>query len=343
MTGCYDVHGLTVETAVDLQLPEAFRAPITMPAVVTVGPDPDLPFPVEAPKRSGVFRYGTDDATLYIEYKTPVGAPRLAISSLGYHPSVRYTPAFERHGDIVPLARAVYRLKLLQTGWPLVHAGAVERDGSAALITAPPDHGKTSTVLSLLGDGRRFLADDHVLLSADGEVRSYPRPVNLSPFTLTGPLQRRSDPVAKVKRAVAASRFELLAGLLGVEMGERKPVPARWLAERATVDSVFVLAGGEPSGARRTSSDVSDGSKDGVTPIDAEAAARQMVTATLDEFDPFGHYALLLYAHAFDVPIANAVGDLQAIVRDAVADAECYRVGATDVAEYPELIADVMA
>lgn len=327
MTGCYDVHGLTVETSVDLQIPEAFRAPVTMPAVVAVEPmAASAAIPFVTPKRSGVFRYGTTDTALKIEYKTPIGTPRLLLDDLTDHPTIRYTPAFRRHGDLSPLARAVYRLTLLWCGWPLVHAGAVERDGRAALVTAPPDHGKTSTVLSLLGDGRRFLADDHVLLSDDGRVRSYPRPVNLSPFTLTGPLERRSDPVAKVKRAVAASRFELLAGLLGVEMGERKRVPERWLAEEAEVGSVFVLSSGN----------------EGVEAIDIDTAARQIVTATLDEFDPFGHYALLLYAHAFDVDLPGVVEGLRTTVLRGIGDADCYRVSANQVAEYPELIEEAL-
>jgi hypothetical protein len=53
-------------------------------------------------------------------------------------------------------------------GGHVMRAAALERDGRALLITGSPGSGKSTLAVNLLAGGWRLLADDNVLLSADG-------------------------------------------------------------------------------------------------------------------------------------------------------------------------------
>jgi HprK-related kinase A len=72
------------------------------------------------------------------------------------------------------------QMALGQRRYLLLHAGAVEREGRALILTGPSGAGK-STLSALLGEaGWRFMGDEFVLLDpADGAMRAFPRAVSL--------------------------------------------------------------------------------------------------------------------------------------------------------------------
>lgn len=326
MTDRYDIHGLlTVETDLDIQIPDYFAVDaVSRPDVWIRENEVDLP-PRDG-KRCGVFRYWADYGRLTVDYKTPVRTARFVIKDME---TLFYTPAMAAHGDVHTVARTLYELAWIRAGYSLVHAAALDLDGRGVLVTAPPDSGKTSTVLSQLnGDGTRLLADDHTLLTADGTALSYPRPVNISPFTLTGGAVEPSDgPIQRVKRGMARSRGEMLFASLGIEMGERKQVPTDLLTDSVDIDTVVVLSAGN----------------DGVEAITSDTAANQVMLSTMDGMDPFGHYSIPLYAHEFDIDIYGYLDDLRAGICDAIQGADCYRLSANRVPEYPGLVEEVLA
>lgn len=79
----------------------------------------------------------------------------------------------------------VLRWSFVERGYALVHAAAIAFNGRAALITAPTDTGKTTTVLRALdSQSWTFLADDMTVLSPDGTLLSFPKPLTISAHTL---------------------------------------------------------------------------------------------------------------------------------------------------------------
>ena len=62
----------------------------------------------------------------------------------------------------------------------ILHAAAVERDGLAAILPAPPGSGKSTLCAALIHRGWRLLSDELALLSlADGSLHALARPVSL--------------------------------------------------------------------------------------------------------------------------------------------------------------------
>jgi putative flippase GtrA len=80
----------------------------------------------------------------------------------------------------------VLRWAMVRKGYALVHAACIAVDGKAVLITARTDTGKTSTILRAVENfSCSFLSDDMTIVSRDGQVMSYPKPLTISNHTLT--------------------------------------------------------------------------------------------------------------------------------------------------------------
>ena len=79
----------------------------------------------------------------------------------------------------------ILRWRLVELGYALVHAACFADGEDAFLVTARTDTGKTTTMLKVLdGSELRFISDDLVILSPDGVVRSYPKPLTISAHTV---------------------------------------------------------------------------------------------------------------------------------------------------------------
>jgi HprK-related kinase A len=149
------------------------------------------------------FRIGSDWAEpvaqlrrLYAGYPEPRGACDFTVRLEAEKPWRRFLrPAVAIRGDYVlpdaaplPLALGLLaaemgmnlQMALGQRRYLLLHAGTVERDGRAMLLTGESGAGK-STLSALLGErGWRFLGDEFALLGLDdGLVRPFPRAVSL--------------------------------------------------------------------------------------------------------------------------------------------------------------------
>jgi hypothetical protein len=67
----------------------------------------------------------------------------------------------------------------------LVHASSATRRGSAVVMPAPPEHGKTTTIAGLVRAGWDFLTDETAVISfEDGLVHPFPRPLMISPASM---------------------------------------------------------------------------------------------------------------------------------------------------------------
>jgi dolichol-phosphate mannosyltransferase len=104
----------------------------------------------------------------------------------------------------------VLRWTLVRHGCALVHGACLSVDGTAFLITARTDTGKTTTILKTLDrHPHAFLSDDLTLLREDGRVLAYPKPLTISRHTVKAvktPLLSRRERAALVVQSRLHSR-----------------------------------------------------------------------------------------------------------------------------------------
>jgi hypothetical protein len=98
--------------------------------------------------------------------------------------------AWSRHVLYVNLVEPLLRLYLVPKGYVLIHLACLEKNRSGIAISAPPDTGKTSSILKCLQRsysenlGLSLLSDDMIIASEDGRVLSFPKPFTMSAETL---------------------------------------------------------------------------------------------------------------------------------------------------------------
>jgi dolichol-phosphate mannosyltransferase len=84
------------------------------------------------------------------------------------------------------MVEPLLRFWLVAHGFVLLHCAAIDTDRGAVLMSAQTDTGKTSTILRLLMQRSwGFISDDMAILTADGQVLSYPKPMTLSSHTMS--------------------------------------------------------------------------------------------------------------------------------------------------------------
>jgi len=179
----YDIHGIiTVESEGLLPELEWFRVPsLAQPADISVriAPlphrEPDSSISSRGPRRLRYAELGSNrgfaaDLCLTDGRMEVVATPMIARS-----PHVLYTN----------LVEPILRWTFVERGYALTHGACVVDDGRAYLITARTDTGKTTTMLKLLdAHPLAFIADDLTILSPNGEVLPYPKPLTISQHTL---------------------------------------------------------------------------------------------------------------------------------------------------------------
>lgn len=88
------------------------------------------------------------------------------------------------------LVEPILRWTFVRKGYALVHGATIAFGNQAYMITARTDTGKTTTLLKILNHQRRdtdtaaFISDDLTLVSPDGTVLTYPKPLTISHHTV---------------------------------------------------------------------------------------------------------------------------------------------------------------
>lgn len=92
--------------------------------------------------------------------------------------------AKSKHVLYVNLVEPILRFIFLSKGYLLLHSACVvDRNGSGILLSAPPDTGKTTTVLKCLKAGFSFLSDDMTILRTPNKALCFPKPMTISSHT----------------------------------------------------------------------------------------------------------------------------------------------------------------
>lgn len=90
-----------------------------------------------------------------------------------------------RHVLYVNLVEPLLRFIIISKGFVLLHSACIcDANGNNGLLfSAPPDTGKTTTVLKCLNNGYSFLADDMTILKMPNEALCFPKPMTISAHT----------------------------------------------------------------------------------------------------------------------------------------------------------------
>ena len=181
----YDIHGI-VRVASMFQLPE-----LEYFHVVGLSGDPDIRVRLERrytqpwrKERVDPSRRSKND----IHYEEALGR-------FGFEVTIAHKPCIEvavspllqysRHVLYTNIIEPILRWTFVRKGYVLLHAACVAFDGKAVLVTAQTDTGKTSTILRAVEHySCSFLSDDMTIVSGDGKVMSYPKPLTISSHTL---------------------------------------------------------------------------------------------------------------------------------------------------------------
>jgi dolichol-phosphate mannosyltransferase len=183
----YNIHNI-IQVASMFELPELeyFRVP-----ALTADPDIRLRLERRRKERRKLERNGgvprrAQDNIHYDEslghYGFEVTISNKNIVEVAVSPILRYSLHVLYTNVIEPILRWTF----VRKGYALVHAACVSFDGQAVLVTARTDTGKTSTILRMVDNyACSFLSDDMTIVSKDGHVMSYPKPLTISNHTLS--------------------------------------------------------------------------------------------------------------------------------------------------------------
>ena len=194
----YDVHGIvTLES--DVRLPELERFRVGE----LIG-EPDIRV------RVGDGRTGGGDA---IHYREGPGRLGFAVTvAIGDQIEATASPLLRRSPHVLytNVVEPILRWTFAARGYALVHAACVAAGEHAFLVTARTDTGKTTTSLRMLEEHPySFLSDDLTLVTPDGRVLTYPKPLTISRHTLRAvrtPLLSRRERLGLIVQSRLHSR-----------------------------------------------------------------------------------------------------------------------------------------
>ena len=107
----------------------------------------------------------------------------------------------------------------------LQHGSCAARDGAGVLLLGPPGAGKSDLLLRLTGEGWSLVADDQVLLRAEGEAL-----LAAAPESLRGMMELRGIGLMAGLDAVPEARLALVVDCVAPGEVPRLPEPARFEA-----------------------------------------------------------------------------------------------------------------
>jgi dolichol-phosphate mannosyltransferase len=179
----YDVHGIIRITST-VNLPELAAFNVTHrvePDIVIrrklLGGGPRLHVAtVKGP--DGVIRYREHFGALSAAFDASIGE-RVELDA-------NWLLTWSHHVLYTNMVEPLLRFWLVSRGYVLLHCAAIDAERGAVIMSAETDTGKTSTVLRLLMQRSwGFISDDMAILTAGGEILSYPKPMTLSSHTMS--------------------------------------------------------------------------------------------------------------------------------------------------------------
>jgi len=101
--------------------------------------------------------------------------------------------AKSRHVLYVNLIEPLLRFLMITKGHILLHSACLSLNGHAVLLSAPPDTGKTTTVIKCVKKGFDFLSDDMTIIRLPNTALCFPKPMTISAHTFQTAIDAAED------------------------------------------------------------------------------------------------------------------------------------------------------
>lgn len=255
----------------------------------------------------------------------------------------------ERSAPAIPLLIPILNLTALAKGALPLHASAFLHEGKGVLNTGWSKGGKTEALLGFMEHGARYIGDEWVYISADGQTMSgIPEPIRVWDWYLEQMPRYRAlasssdrlrvaglrtavraeDRLPRVPGKRAVGRLaRLLERQLFVDLPPEKVFPREAFALTGPLDTVFFVASVDAPGTR-------------VRPLEPDEVAERMVFSLQYERLPFMEY---YYMFRFAFPerknafLENAEAVQRERLRSVLENKPCYLVEHP----YPAVIDDL--
>jgi dolichol-phosphate mannosyltransferase len=128
--------------------------------------------------------YATEKKINYTEHFGPLGSQFSIDFSSPIVVTVNALIARSRHVLYVNLVEPILRFLIISKGHVLLHSACIATsDQNSLLLSAPPDTGKTTTVIKCIRKGLGFLSDDMTIITPHQESLCFPKPMTISAHT----------------------------------------------------------------------------------------------------------------------------------------------------------------
>ena len=167
----------------------------------------------------GLHDGGFNDDGFFVVQPKPGGVAKALIpfDQIGHRPQL----ICERAMPAVPHLLSVINLTALDKGVLPLHASAFTAGSTGVLVTGWAKGGKTESLLACMNQGARYVGDEWVYLTTDGQMVGLPEPIRLWAWHLAQlPELLRSRPRAE---RVRLSTWKALAGLATMAASSRLP------------------------------------------------------------------------------------------------------------------------
>ena len=167
----------------------------------------------------------TNDQFLLLSGRSTTRArTRIPFDEVGLHPRV----LCERGVAAVPHLVTMVNLAALANGVLPLHASAFRIDDRGVLVTGWSKSGKTESVLGCVAQGGRYVGDEWIYLTPEGQMFGLPEPIRLwawhfdqQPALLRDRPRRSRTKLATWRSAAAAARTVSGSGLPGASLMRR--------------------------------------------------------------------------------------------------------------------------
>jgi dolichol-phosphate mannosyltransferase len=186
---CYNIHDIiTVDSQEPLYELEYFRieklpqqADLIVNVRSNIGNNSGL---FHMHRRMMDYNYATENTINYTEHFGPLGSQFSIDFSSPIVVTVNALIARSRHVLYVNLVEPILRFLIISKGHVLLHSACIATsDQNSVLLSAPPDTGKTTTVIKCIRKGLEFLSDDMTIITPHLESLCFPKPMTISAHT----------------------------------------------------------------------------------------------------------------------------------------------------------------
>lgn len=180
----YNIHDIIkVQSDVVLYELEYFKSEVFENPDLTVRTMDSLPGGLRFSRKIIEDRSADSHKILYTEHLGSLGAQFSINFGEKIEVTINKLISKSKHVLYVNLVEPLLRFLFISRGLILLHSACLDKNESGLLMSAPPDTGKTTTVLKCVKNGFSFLSDDMTIIKLPNQAMCFPKPMTISSHT----------------------------------------------------------------------------------------------------------------------------------------------------------------